>query len=240
MAPAILTDSRYEVRTVGFKTCLLKALRPMLDTKRKADDHRARRAPMEARHSVTEPGQAERMVAQLGRRCVVLIGMMGAGKTSIGRRLANQLHLPFVDADAEIEKAANLTIPEIFEHYGEAHFREGEARVVARLLASGPAVLATGGGAFMREETRARCAEHVTIWLKADIPVLVERVRKKGNRPLLANADPEGAMRRLLAEREPTYAQADIAIASRDGPHQSLVADVIAALDRHLAEKAEA
>jgi shikimate kinase len=195
---------------------------------------------MEARHSVAEPGQAERIVARLGRRCIVLIGMMGAGKTSIGRRLAHQLHLPFVDADAEIEKAANLTISEIFEHYGEAHFREGEARVVARLLAGGPAVLATGGGAFMHQETRERCTEHVTIWLRADVPVLLDRVRKKGNRPLLANPDPEGVLRRLLAEREPTYASADIAIASRDGPHHAVVGEVIAALDRLLAEKIDA
>ena len=127
-----------------------------------------------------------------GHRSIVLVGMMGAGKTSIGRRLANVLHLPFLDADAEIEKAANLTIAEIFAHYGEAHFREGERRVVARLLASGPAVLATGGGAFMSEETRERCRAHgVTIWLKADVPVLLERVRKKGNRPLLRHPDPE-------------------------------------------------
>ncbi len=194
---------------------------------------------MEARQIIAETGQAERLAERLGHRCIVLVGMMGAGKTSIGRRLANALHLPFVDADAEIEKAANLTIAEIFEQYGEAYFREGESRVVARLLASGPAVLATGGGAIMCEETRARCREHVTIWLKADIPVLLERVRKKGNRPLLDNPDPEAAMRRLLAEREPVYATADIRIASRDGPHQLLVAEALAALETHLAGKAQ-
>jgi shikimate kinase len=192
---------------------------------------------MEARHAPADAAHIDRMVARLGTRCVVLIGMMGSGKTSIGRRLANLLHLPFLDADAEIEKAANLTIAEIFAHYGEAHFREGEARVLARLLASGPAVVATGGGAFMNQETRARCREHVTIWLKADVPVLLERVRKKGNRPLLDNPDPEGAMRRLLAEREPVYATADIRIASRDGPHQALVNETLAALDKHLVER---
>ena len=141
---------------------------------------------MEARQAIVESDQIERVLARLGKRCIVLVGMMGAGKTSIGRRLANLLHLPFLDADSEIEKAANLTIPEIFASYGEAEFREGEKRVVARLLAGGPAVLATGGGAFMSEETRERCrVEGVTIWLKADVPVLLERVRKKGNRPLL-------------------------------------------------------
>jgi shikimate kinase len=192
---------------------------------------------MEARAVAPESGQAERVAARLGKRCIVLIGMMGAGKTSIGRRLSNVLHLPFLDADAEIEKAANLTISEIFEHYGEAHFREGEARVVARLLASGPAVVATGGGAFMRDETRAHCrTSAVTIWLKADVSVLLERVRKKGNRPLLNSPDPEGVMLRLLREREQFYAQADIAIASREGPHHALVAEIVAALDARLGE----
>ena len=193
---------------------------------------------MEARHAIVESDQIERVLARLGKRCIVLVGMMGAGKTSIGRRLANLLHLPFLDADAEIEKAANLTIPEIFASYGEAEFREGEKRVVARLLAGGPAVLATGGGAFMNEETRERCrAEGVTIWLKADVPVLLERVRKKGNRPLLDSDDPEGVMRTLLAEREPTYALADITIASREGPHQAVVGEIVAALDAHLGER---
>ena len=162
---------------------------------------------------------------------------MGAGKTSIGRRLANLLHLPFLDADSEIEKAANLSIPEIFASYGEGEFREGEKRVVARLLAGGPAVLATGGGAFMSEETRERCrVEGVTVWLRADVPVL-ERVRKKGNRPLLERDDPESVMRKLLAEREPIYALADITVASREGPHQAVVGEIVAALDAHLSER---
>ena len=192
---------------------------------------------MEARQAVADGGQVERVLARLGHKSIVLVGMMGAGKSSIGRRLANVLHLPFVDADAEIEKAANLTIPEIFAHYGETHFREGERRVVARLLATGPKVLATGGGAFMSEETREQCRAHgVTIWLKADVSVLLERVRKKGNRPLLQNPDPEAVLRRLLAEREPIYALADISIASRDGPHQALVGEIVAALDTYLRE----
>jgi shikimate kinase len=196
---------------------------------------------MEARQPAAEAGQIERVLAQLGSRCIVLVGMMGAGKTSIGRRLANVLHLPFIDADSEIEKAANQTIAEIFSHYGEAHFREGERRVVARLLAGGPAVLATGGGAFMSEETRALCRERgVTLWLKADVSVLLDRVRKKSNRPLLDQPDQETVMRRLLAEREPLYALADIAIASREGPHQMLVSEILAALDAYLGEKAAA
>jgi shikimate kinase len=196
---------------------------------------------MEARHAVTDGEQVGRILAQLGDRCIVLVGMMGAGKTSIGRRLASALHLTFRDADSEIEKAANLTIPEIFEHYGEAHFREGERRVVARLLADGPAVLSTGGGAFMSEETRRNCKEHgVSIWLKADVPVLLDRVRKKGNRPLLDTPDPEGSLRRLLAEREPFYGEADIVIASREGPHQAVVSEILGALEKLLAEKVSA
>jgi shikimate kinase len=194
---------------------------------------------MEARQAIADGGQIERVLAQLGNRCVVLVGMMGAGKTSIGKRLANLLHLPFLDADSEIEKAANLSIPEIFAKHGEPDFREGEKRVVARLLSSGPAVLATGGGAYMNEETRERCrAEGVTIWLKADVPVLLERVRKKGNRPLLDRPNPEEVMRELLREREPIYSLADIVISSREGPHQTVISDIIAALDKFLNEGA--
>lgn len=190
---------------------------------------------MEARPIAQESEQAERVAARLGNRCVVLVGMMGAGKTSIGRRLANLLHVPFLDADAEIETAANLSIPEIFARHGEAHFRDGEQKVVARLLASGPAVLATGGGAFMSEETRERCrANGISVWLRADVPVLLERVRKKGNRPLLNGPNPEAVLRKLLSEREPTYALADIVVGSRDGPHQAVIAEIVAALDSYL------
>jgi shikimate kinase len=193
---------------------------------------------MDARQAASDGEQIDRVLARLGKRCIVLVGMMGAGKTSIGRRLANLLHLPFLDADAEIEKAANLTVAEIFSKHGEADFREGERRVVARLLASGPAVLATGGGAYMSEETRERCrVEGVTIWLKADAPVLLDRVRKKGNRPLLDRPNPEAVMRQLLAEREPIYGLADITIASREGPHQAVIGDIISALDAYLSER---
>jgi shikimate kinase len=192
---------------------------------------------MEARQAAADSEQVDRVLARLGKRCIVLVGMMGAGKTSIGRRLANLLHLPFLDADSEIEKAANMSITEIFAKHGEADFREGEKRVVARLLHGGPAVLAMGGGAYMNEETRGHCrADGVTIWLKADAAVMLDRVRKKGNRPLLDRPDPEAVMRELLAEREPIYGLADITIASREGPHQAVIADILMALDSHLRE----
>jgi shikimate kinase / 3-dehydroquinate synthase len=156
----------------------------------------------------------------------VLVGMMGAGKTSVGKRLAAKLGLPFVDADVEIEAGAQLTIPEIFERFGEPYFRDGERKVIARLLGSGPQVLATGGGAFMNKTTRDNiAASGVSIWLKPDVEVLLARVRKKSNRPLLKTANPEQTLRRLLEERSPTYALADITIESRDGPHDA-VADL--------------
>jgi shikimate kinase len=195
---------------------------------------------VQERRAAAPGDQAERLRTLLEDRCIVLIGMMGAGKSSVGRRLANLLHLPFLDADGEIEKAANLTVSEIFEHYGEAHFREGEERVIARLLAGGPAVLATGGGAFMSAETRERCRIHgVTVWIKADVPLMLERVRKKGNRPLLRGPDPEGKMRELLRVREPVYGLADIVISSREGPHQAVVSDIMTALLAHLSGSAE-
>ena len=147
------------------------------------------------------------------RRSVVLVGMMGAGKTSVGKRLAARLGLPFIDADEEIEAGARMTIPEIFEKFGEAYFRDGERRVIARLLEQGPCVLSTGGGAFMNASTRERISRcGVSIWLKPDFEVLLRRVRKRSNRPLLQTPDPEGTLRRLLHEREPTYALADITI----------------------------
>src|SRR5271165_2521746 len=167
---------------------------------------------MDRARRVMAPGQpvdAQRVAAALQGRSVVLVGMMGAGKTSVGKRLAAKLGLPFVDADAEIEAGAQLTISEIFERFGETYFREGERRVIARLLNGGPQVLATGGGAFMNASTRqAIAARGVSIWLKPDIEVLLARVRKKSNRPLLKTADPEATLRRILAERAPTYAMA--------------------------------
>jgi shikimate kinase/3-dehydroquinate synthase len=176
-----------------------------------------------------------RVKAALGGRSIVLVGMMGSGKTSVGRRLAERLDLPFADADAAIETAAGMNIPEIFAQRGETEFRLGERRVIARLLAEEPKVLATGGGAFMAEETRARIREHgVSVWLKADPEVLMKRVRKRSNRPLLKTADPEATLRRLLEERTPTYSLADIAVLSRDVPHEVVVEEIVVALDGHL------
>jgi shikimate kinase len=172
---------------------------------------------------------------RLESRSIVLVGMMGSGKSSIGKRLAQRLALPFIDADSEIETAAAMTIPEIFSTRGEAEFRAGEKRVIERILAHGPQVLATGGGAFMNGETRARIAQAgLSVWLKADPDVLMRRVRKRANRPLLQTADPERTLRELLAAREPTYALADITISSREEPHEIAVEAIIAALDAHL------
>jgi shikimate kinase/3-dehydroquinate synthase len=171
-----------------------------------------------------QPADAGRAAAALDGRSVVLVGMMGAGKTSVGKRLAAKLGLPFVDADAEIEAGAQLTISEIFERFGEVYFRDGERKVIARLLNGGPLVLATGGGAFMNSATRDKIvACGVSIWLKPNFDILLARVRKKSNRPLLKTADPEQTLRRLLEERSPTYALADFTIESLDGSHDSVV-----------------
>lgn len=175
------------------------------------------------------------ILSALGTRSIVLVGMMGVGKSTIGRRIAARLKLPFVDADTEIEAAAGMTIPEIFERHGEPHFRDGEARVIARLLDGGPVVLATGGGAFMREETRNRIASKaISIWLKADHDVIMRRVRRRADRPLLQTADPEGTVTRLLTEREPVYSHADLTIASRDVPHDRIVDETLETLHAHL------
>jgi len=175
--------------------------------------------------------QEAEIAAALGRRSVVLVGMMGAGKSTIGRRLSSRLGMPFLDADAEIEAAAGMSIPDIFESRGEPDFRDGEARVIARLLDSGPAVLATGGGAFMRKETRDRIrSKAVSIWLKVDADIIMRRVNKRrADRPLLQTADPEATVG-LISEREPVYRQADLTIASRDVPHEKIVEECIEAL----------
>ncbi|PZQ13049.1 MAG: shikimate kinase [Ancylobacter novellus] len=180
---------------------------------------------------VRDPATVSAVREALGGRSIVLVGMMGAGKTSVGRRLAAGLDMPFVDADAEIERVADMSIPEIFERYGEEFFRDREARVVARLLEEGQKVLATGGGAWMNPETRSRiAAAGVSVWLNAEFDVLLRRVKKRGGRPLLAKPDPEGTLRRLVEERYPTYALADVTIASRDAPHERTVSDLIEAL----------
>lgn len=171
------------------------------------------------------------IIRQLGGRSIVLVGLMGAGKSTVGRRLAQKLGLPFRDADNEIEAAAGMSIPDIFAIHGEEHFRDGERRVIARLLQEGPMVLATGGGAFMNEETRARIAENgVSIWLRADLDVLMRRVRKRATRPLLQNPDPEGTMRQLMEKRHPVYALADLTVESHEAPHDRVVVEIVNAL----------
>src|SRR5215470_17642556 len=186
--------------------------------------------------ALTAPASPEAdILSALGSRSIVLVGMMGAGKSTIGRRLAARLRLQFLDADSEIEAAAGMTIPEIFEVHGEQHFRDGEARVIARLLESGPAVLATGGGSFMREETRRRIGDKaVSIWLKADTDIIMRRVRRRADRPLLQTDDPAATVNRLIAEREPVYQFADITIASRDVPHDKIVDECVEALHKKL------
>jgi shikimate kinase len=167
----------------------------------------------------------------LGKRAIVLVGLMGAGKTSVGRRLAEKMDLPFVDADHEIEVAAGKTVAEIFSDDGEDYFREGERRVIARLLENGCQVLATGGGAYMNQETRDSIKLHaVSIWLKADLDILLKRVTKRSDRPLLRNEDPADVLKRLIEVRYPVYAQADVTVESRDVQHGQMVNDVIQAL----------
>jgi len=185
----------------------------------------------------TSTSQEAEILAALGRRLIVLVGMMGAGKSTVGRRLAVRLGVPFMDADTEIEAAAGMSIPEIFEAHGELYFRDGEARVIARLLENGPAVLATGGGSFMREETRRRIGDKaVSIWLKADSDIILRRVKRRADRPLLRTADPAATVDRLIAEREPTYQHADITIWSRDVPHEKIVDECVDALHLKLCD----
>lgn len=166
-------------------------------------------------------------------RSIVLVGLMGAGKSTIGRRLAAALKLPFHDADAEIETAAGCSISDFFERYGEPAFREGERKVIARLLGGPRHVLATGGGAFMDPTTRALIKQMgFSVWLRADIGLLMERVSKRPTRPLLKNSDPRGTMERLMAERYPIYAEADLTVDSNGGPHDAIVHRILT----HLAD----
>jgi shikimate kinase / 3-dehydroquinate synthase len=175
------------------------------------------------------------LTAALGKRSVVLVGMMGAGKSSIGKRLATRLGIPFVDADAEIELAAGMSIEDIFERHGEPYFRTGEARVIARLLEGGPQVLATGGGAFMNPDTRAAIATKGTsVWLKADFDVLMRRIRRRTDRPMLKTEDPATTLKLLMEARYPVYAEAAVTVESREIPHDAIVEEIIAGLRRQV------
>lgn len=178
--------------------------------------------------------QRELLLAKLGDRSIVLVGLMGAGKTVIGRLLARRLGLPFVDADQEIEAAAGMSVRDIFEEHGEASFREGERKVIRRLLKHGPQVLATGGGAVMNAKTRRALAEHaVSLWLKADLDVLMERVMRRNTRPLLQTDNPRAVMKKLLEERYPIYGLSDVVVTSRDVSKRTIVNEAIASLYDH-------
>jgi len=191
---------------------------------------------IEVKNDASVPATAMAILPLLGRRSIVLVGMMGVGKSSIGRRLGTRLGIPFVDADAEIEKAAGMSIADIFARHGEADFRGGEARVIARLLEGGPQVLATGGGAIMNPDTRALIkTKGISIWLNAEFDVLMRRISKrKHERPMLQTADPVATLRELLAAREPVYAQADLTMQSREVPHDAIVIEIITALGAFL------
>lgn len=185
------------------------------------------------------PSVESQIIDRLGSRSVVLVGLMGAGKTTIGRRLAARLGLPFRDADAEIELAAGMPVSDIFAAYGEAGFRDGERRVIARLLEEGRLVLATGGGAFMDPGTRARIAvSAVSIWLKADHETLMRRVRRRSHRPLLNQGDPDETMRKLMAARYPVYALADLSVVSHEATAERVTQEVLEGLQRYLASEA--
>lgn len=179
-----------------------------------------------------------RVMRLLGGRTVVMVGMMGAGKSSIGRRLASRLGMAFADADTEIEQAANASIPEIFETHGEAYFRDGERRVIQRLLDGPQKVLATGGGAFIQPETRTAIQEKgVSVWLKADRDLLLQRVKRRSNRPLLNRGDPAEIIEKLIEERYPVYAEANIHIQSRDVAHDVVISDILTALAGYLEDR---
>jgi shikimate kinase len=179
------------------------------------------------------------LLARLGQRSIVFVGLMGAGKTAIGRKVAGMLGLPFTDSDHEIESVSRMTIPDLFERYGEAEFRSLEQRVIMRVLESGPQVLSTGGGAFMNAQTRDAITNYgLSVWLKADVDTLLDRVSKKQNRPLLKNADPRAVLEKLMAERHPVYALADVTVATRDERKEVIAGEVIDEIGRHLTSHA--
>ncbi|GJE54918.1 Shikimate kinase [Methylobacterium thuringiense] len=223
LVPCVAREGKVQEATAE----LGEALRPLSKTV-----YDRRMTDPEATGSDAEDPIEARIRRALGARSIVLVGLMGAGKSTVGRRLGSRLGLMFKDADSEIEAAANLTITDLFAIYGEASFREGEERVISRLLRQGPMVLATGGGAFMRETTRERITESaVSVWLRAELDVLMRRVKKRNTRPLLQTADPEATMRELMAVRHPVYGQADVMVLSREVSHDRVVQDVLEALD---------
>ena len=180
--------------------------------------------------SAEAPHPAE-LVAALGKRSIVLVGIMGAGKSSVGKRLSARLGIPFVDADTEIEEAHRMSIPEIFAKYGEPYFRAGETRVIARLLDGGPQVLATGGGAFMNPDTRALVSDKgISVWLKADFDTLLKRIRRRSDRPLLKTEDPAATLKALIDQRYPIYAEATLTVQSREIAHEAIVEEIFAGL----------
>lgn len=180
-------------------------------------------------------GRAADLIERLRGRPIVFVGLMGAGKTAIGRRVATVLGLPFADSDHEIEAASRMTVPDLFEKYGEEEFRALEQRVISRLIGEGLQVLATGGGAYMNADTRAAIRAYaVSVWLKADLDTLMGRVMKKQNRPLLKSDDPRAVMERLMAARYPIYAEADITVGTRDERRETIADEVIAAVDAYL------
>lgn len=182
------------------------------------------------------PGETHgTLLGRLGSRSIVFVGLMGAGKTAIGRKVATMLSLPFIDSDQEIESVSRMSVPELFERYGETEFRALEQRVILRVLENGPQVLSTGGGAFMNAQTHEAIAAHgVSVWLKAELDLLMDRVSKKQNRPLLKSADPRAVLERLMAERYPVYATSDVTVPTRDDRKEVIAAEVIEALCRHL------
>ncbi|MCT6871883.1 MAG: shikimate kinase [Bartonella sp.] len=181
---------------------------------------------------------AARLMSNLGGRSLVFVGLMGAGKSTIGKRVATMLDLPFHDADYEIEQAAQMSVPELFKAYGEPAFRDLERRVILRLIKQGPMVLATGGGAYMNDETRLAIAENgISVWLNAELDVLMERVSRRQNRPLLQNDNPRAVMEKLMAERYPVYAKADLTVNSRKARRDVVARDVIRTVERHLSKQ---
>ncbi len=189
---------------------------------------------------MSRDAKREELLDLLQGRPIVLIGMMGAGKTTVGRRLANRLGRHFVDSDEEIEQAAGMSIEDIFRTHGEADFRAGEVKVIARLLKQDDIVLGTGGGAFMNAETRAALREAaLTVWIKADFEVLFQRVSRRSHRPLLKTANPRDTLKKLIEQRYPVYAEADVTVESRDVPQDQVASEVMDALIAHLATPAD-